>query len=44
MSGIAKDANLYSVRVIGSYPGGSVSTVIAGLNYIGEAHSEKSKR
>ena len=44
MSGIAKDANLYSVKVAGSDVSGTWKTIIDGLNYVGKAHSENSKK
>ena len=44
VSGIAKDANLYSVKVIGHAQHGTSETIIAGLDYIGNEHRENSKR
>ena len=44
-SGVAKDANLYSVRVFGlPYYYGGWDEVLDGLDYVGRAHIENSKR
>ena len=44
-SGVAKDANLYAVRVLGNPPyNGTWAIVITGLDYVGFMHKIKSIR
>ena len=43
-SGIARDANLYSIRVFGCSGGARVSTIINGLRAISAKHQENKDR
>ena len=43
-SGIARDANLYSIRVFGCSGGARVSTIINGLKVVRANHQEKKDR
>ena len=43
-SGVAKNANLYSIRVLDCYGRGNTSSIIGALNYIAGVHMRNAKK
>ena len=44
MSGVAKNANLYSIRVLDCYGRGNATSIIGALDYMAEVHKRNSKK